>query len=154
MSGSWILPRERSSPATTSATAPISRSAMTCGVSWRNFPMITRWSSGREAASNAATARRASTSAGRTSGRNTPLCRGGLTASDGGGEEAATNTGSDGAATAGFGERTGCRKALARTATQVQRDAAEDGVIRRDVPHGDAEQAEPMLGRDARIDLN
>src|SRR5882672_12154640 len=41
--------------------------------------MLARWSSGPDAASNALTARRASTSAGRTFGRNTVLERLGLT---------------------------------------------------------------------------
>src|SRR6267143_3575616 len=69
--------------------------------------MLARWSSGPDAASNAVTARRASTSAGRTFGRNTLLERAGPTASEGGGEGAATKTGSDGVAGGGEGAATG-----------------------------------------------
>src|SRR2546426_823586 len=106
-----MLPSERSSPATTSATAPISRKAITLGVSWRSFSTFARWSSGCDAANNAVTARRASTSAGRTSGRNTLLARLGPTVplalhatgpgSGGGGEGGGGGGGGGGSATPG-----------------------------------------------------
>src|SRR2546426_4740936 len=115
-----MLPSERSSPATTSATAPISRKAITLGVSWRSFSTFARWSSGCDAANNAVTARRASTSAGRTSGRNTLLARlgptvavalqatgpgsgGGGGGGDGGGGGSATPGGAEAAAGGGKG---------------------------------------------------
>src|SRR5258706_6742962 len=78
----------------------MSRNAMTLGVSCRTFPMIARWSSGRDAACNAVTARRASTSGGSTSGRKTLLVRLGPTVAVG---LHATGPGPGGGAAGGAG---------------------------------------------------